>query len=153
MSCLARRGVEVDELCPICHREPKTIIHAIGDCDWVKGVWMQLGVSISNQEFWMNNLQDWINLNGKVKCSRAQEKPPWKITFSFAVWCIWLNQNMDVFKGKRVNHNMSKDILNQVLEFIYCVHSPRSSNQKINRSIHGKGRRWVGRNLILMVHG
>ena len=42
---------------------------------------------------------------------------------------------MDVFKGKRVNHNLSKNILNQVLEFIYCVHSPRSPNRKINRSI------------------
>ena len=135
MSCLARRGVEVDELCPICHKEPETIIHAIRDCDWVKGVWRQLGVSISNQEFWMSNLQDWINLNGKAKCSRAQAKPPWKITFSFALWCIWLNRNMDVFKGKRVNHNLSKDIMNQVLEFIYCVHSPRSPNQKINKSL------------------
>ena len=48
MSCLARRGVEVDELCPIYHKELETIIHAIRDCDWVKGVWRQLGVSISN---------------------------------------------------------------------------------------------------------
>ena len=39
------------------------------------------------------------------------------------------------FKGKRVNHNLSKDILNQVLEFIYCVHSPRSPNRKINKSL------------------
>ena len=38
MSCLVRGGVEVDELCPICHREPELIIHAIRDCAWVKGV-------------------------------------------------------------------------------------------------------------------
>ena len=40
-SCLARRGVVVDESCPICQRELESIIHA-----WVKRVWMQLGVSI-----------------------------------------------------------------------------------------------------------
>ena len=84
-SCLARRGVDIDDLCPICQREPESIIHAIRDCAWVKGVWMQLGVSISNQDFWMRNLQDWINCNGKANCSRAQGKPPWNITFSFAV--------------------------------------------------------------------
>ena len=32
---------------------------------------------------------------------------------------------MVVFNGKRVNQNLSKEIMNQVLEFIYCVHSPR----------------------------
>ena len=42
---------------------------------------------------------------------------------------------MAVFEGKRVNQNLSKDIMNQVLEFIYCVHSPRSPNWKINRSL------------------
>ena len=42
---------------------------------------------------------------------------------------------MDIFKGKRVNQNLSKDIMNQVLEFIYCVHSLRSPNRKINRSL------------------
>ena len=30
--CLAKRGVVVDELCPICQREPESITHAIRDC-------------------------------------------------------------------------------------------------------------------------
>ena len=133
--CLARRGVDIDELCPICQREPESIIHAIRDCAWVKGVWMQLGVSTSNQDFWMSNLQDWINLNGKAKCSRAQEKPPWNVTFSFDVWYIWINRNMVVFNGKKVIQNLSKEIMNHVLEFICCMHSPKSPIRKINRSI------------------
>ena len=130
-SCLARRGVDIDVLCPICQREPESIIHAIRDCDWVKGVWLQLGVSISNQGFWMRNLQDWINCN----CSRAHGKPPWNITFSFDVWYIWISRNMVVFNGKRVNQSLSKEILNHVLEYIYCVHSPRNPIRKINRRI------------------
>lgn len=133
-SCLARRGMDVDEACPICQREPKSIIHAIRDCAWVKDVWLQLDVSTANQEFWTSNLQDWVNLNGKANCSRAQGKPPWKIIYSFAVWSIWRNRNMAVFNRERVNLNLSQDIMNQVLEFIYCVHSPRNPNQKINKS-------------------
>ena len=42
---------------------------------------------------------------------------------------------MVVFNGKRVNQNLSKEIMNHVLEFIYCVHSPRCLIRKINRSI------------------
>ena len=135
MSCLVRRGVDVDELCPICQRDPESIIHAIRDCNWVKEVWVQLGVDSSNHKFWMSNIQDWINLNGKANCSRAQGKPPWNITFSFAVWCIWISRNMAVFNGKIVNQNLSTEIMNQVLEFIYCVHSPRNPVRKLNRGI------------------
>ncbi|XP_050242423.1 uncharacterized protein LOC126691393 [Quercus robur] len=134
-SCLAKRGVTIEDLCPICKRVPESIIHATRDCEWVKGIWMQLGVSASNRDFWMSNLQDWINLNGRTNCSRAQEKPPWKITFSFAMWCLWKNRNMVVFHGKRVNQNLPKEIMDQVLEFIYCVQSPRSPNHKISRNL------------------
>ena len=70
-SCLVMRGVAIEDLCPICQRVPKSIIHATRDCEWVKGIWMQLGVSASNQDFWLSNLQDWINLNGKTNCSRV----------------------------------------------------------------------------------
>ncbi|KAL0004773.1 hypothetical protein SO802_012334 [Lithocarpus litseifolius] len=38
--CLVKRGVVIDELCPICQREPESIIHAIRDCAWVKAVWV-----------------------------------------------------------------------------------------------------------------
>ena len=134
-SCLARRGVVVDESCPICQREPESIIHALRDCAWVKSVWMQLGVSLSNQDFWSSNIQDWININGKISLSCAQGNLPWKTTFSFAMWCIWKSRNMVVFNGKMLNQNLPKEIMNHVLEFIYCVHSPRSPIQKISRRL------------------
>ncbi|XP_065632397.1 uncharacterized protein LOC136068763 [Quercus suber] len=118
-SCLARRGVVADKLCPICQREPESIIHALRDCAWVREVWMQLGVNIANQEFWRSNIQDWINFNGKISHSRAQEKPPWKTAFSFAMWCIWKSQNMAVFNGKPLNQNLPNEIMNQVLKFIH----------------------------------
>ena len=119
--CLVKRGVVVDELCPTCQREPESIIHAIRDCVWVKTIWIQLGVSISNQVFWTSNLQDWMILNGKASSNCDRGNLPWKSIFSFAVWCIWKNRNMVVFNRKSSNQNLSKEIMNQSLEFFYCV--------------------------------
>ena len=42
---------------------------------------------------------------------------------------------MVVFNGKMVNQSLSKEIMNHVLEFIYCVHFPRNPIRKINRRI------------------
>ena len=125
----------VDELCPICQREPESITHAIRDCAWVKAVWIQLGVSISNQAFWTSNLQEWIILNGKTSSSCEQGNLSWKTIFSFAVWCIWKSRNMVVFNRKGPNQNLSKEIMNQTLEFFYCVQSPRNPSHKALRAI------------------
>ena len=133
--CLVKRGVVVDDLCPICQREPESIIHAIRDCVWVKTIWIQLGVSISNQVFWTSNLQDWIILNGKASSSCDWGNLPWKSIFSFAMWCIWKNRNMVVFNRRVPNQNLSKEIMNQSLEFFYCVQSPRSPSLKALRAI------------------
>ena len=101
--CLVKRGIVVDELCPICQREPESIIHAIRDCVWVITIWIQLGVSISNQVFWTSNLQDWIILNGKASSNCDRGNLPWKSIVSFTMWCIWKNRNMVVFNRKGPN--------------------------------------------------
>ena len=133
--CLVKRGVVVDDLCPICQRKPESIIHAIRDCVWVKTIWIQLEVSISNQVFWTSNLQDWIILNGKASSSCDRGNLPWKSIFSFAMYDIWKNRNMVVFNRRVPNQNLSKEIMNQSLEFFYCVQSPRSPSLKALRAI------------------
>ena len=75
--CLAKRGMVVDEGCPICQREPETILHALRDCQKAKQVWIQFGVKQTNRDFWMSNLQEWLQSNGKVRSSYVQGKPPW----------------------------------------------------------------------------
>lgn len=102
----------------------------------MKDIWVQLGVSISSQVFWSSDLQEWILLNGKNNSSCGQGKPPWKILFSFAVWCFWKSRNMFVFNGKNQNPDLHKEIMHQAVEFYYCVQSPRNPNHKIMRAIH-----------------
>lgn len=65
-NCLARRGVIDDDICPICRRDPKTVLHALRNCSQVKAFWIQLGVKLTNQGFWLTNLQDWLNFNPRL---------------------------------------------------------------------------------------
>lgn len=81
-NCLAKRGIVEEDWCPICQRDPETILHALRDCPWVKEVWIQLGVKEMNQTFWMSNLHEWLDINGRVNSSYIQGKPPWRTMFN-----------------------------------------------------------------------
>lgn len=36
--CLVRRGVVEEDMCPICQKESESIVHALRDCQRVKGI-------------------------------------------------------------------------------------------------------------------
>lgn len=36
--CLIARSVNIDPFCPLCRKEPETIMHALQDCDLVRTV-------------------------------------------------------------------------------------------------------------------
>ena len=127
--CLVRRGVIEDDLCPICRREPKTVLHALRDCSQPKAIWIQLGVKLTNQGFWLTNLQDWLNVNGKIRTSYVFGKPPWNVVYPFAVWNIWKSRNNVVFNWKNQNPRLAADIVHQFMEFLYCVTSPKGPAQ------------------------
>ena len=57
--------------CPICHQEAEIVLHALRDCARAKNVWRQLGVQSSNHEFWLPNLQEWLNNNAKLRNNHA----------------------------------------------------------------------------------
>ena len=70
----------------------------------------------------MSNLQDWINLNGRLNCRLNPINPPWRILFPFAVWLIWKNPKLAV------------EIVNQVMEYMHCVSFSRMPVYKrVNR--------------------
>ena len=62
-----RRGMLVDDACPLCGRAPETIIHALRDCMSIKPVWIQLGVRWADRRFWTDELHEWLEFNGKKR--------------------------------------------------------------------------------------
>ena len=123
--CLTRRGMGIDDTCPFCQEGVETVLHALRDCSWVRLIWRQLGVLPSNQDFWGLDLQDWLVYNGLWKPNGAVGSLPWKMVFPFALWNIWKSRNGYVFRGKIPNPKLAEEIVNQGMEFLYCVDSPR----------------------------
>ena len=91
-SCLMKRGVCVEDLCPICQEAPESVFHALRDCSWVKLMWSKLGITEANQVFWNSGLLDWLHWNGNHTDMGANTsvamRLSWKIRFPFAVWNI-----------------------------------------------------------------
>ena len=79
----------------------------------------------SNQDFWGLDLQDWLVYNGLWKPNGAVGSLPLKMVFPFALWNIWKSRNGYVFRGKIPNPKLAEEIVNQGMEFLYCVDSPR----------------------------
>ena len=75
--------------------------------------------------FLVSNLWDWINLNGMLNCRFNPINPLWRILFPFAVWLIWKSKNQIVFKRKNQSLKLATNIMNQVMEYMHCVSSPR----------------------------
>lgn len=121
----------IDDKCPICQEEVETMMHALRDCFRVRSVWRQLGVSPSNQYFWRLETQDWMAYNGNLNLNGAAGNFPWKMIFPFAMCNIWKSRNGCVFNGKNPNPNLTTEVVNQVVEFMYCASSPRGLTHSI----------------------
>ncbi|KAL0015031.1 hypothetical protein SO802_002100 [Lithocarpus litseifolius] len=60
---LAKRGMDIPFLCPMCNNEPETIIHALRDCPKAQSVWNSLSPLFQGNLFYGLQLVDWLNLN------------------------------------------------------------------------------------------
>ena len=69
-------------------------------------------MQLSNYRFWMSNLHDWLDMNGRMNTNHLAGKAPWKVIFPFAIWNIWKNRSGVVFNGKIQNPNLAPAILN-----------------------------------------
>ena len=108
-------------ICPLCHKEPETIGHALRNCEKVKAVWNELGAVGFDRDFFSSDIEDWMAINGKADTVHNQNFPPWKIIFSFAVWNIWKNRNQIVFRERSQNPRLAKIITDHAMEFFYCA--------------------------------
>ena len=90
---------------------------------------------MTNQGFWLTYLQDWLNVNGKIRTSYESGKPPWNVVYPFAAWNIWKSRNSVVFNRKSQNPRLAADIVHQSMEFLYCVASPRGPARSIIKRV------------------
>ena len=85
--------------------------------------------------FWLPNLQKWLNNNAKSRDNHAGAHIPWKTVFSFAVWNIWKGRNGCVFDRKNPNPKLAMEIVNQAVEFVFCASSPRGLTHTIIKRV------------------
>ena len=119
--CLAARGVTIDPLCPLCRKEPESIVHALRNCEKIRAVWNEFDAVGFDRNFFSSTAEEWMAFNGKMDTAKNQHSPPWNIIFSFAIWNIWKNRNHVIFKGRCLNPRLEKFITNQALEFFFCA--------------------------------
>ena len=80
---------------------------------------------MQNQDFWSNDLQEWLRSNGKDSSIRGDFQ--WRIIFPIAVWSTWKSRNQNVFNKKSQNPRLSANIRAQAFEFLCYATSPRHS--------------------------
>ena len=132
---LERRGITQDIVCPICQGGSETILHALRDCNQLKCVWNQLGISSSNHDFWRSDLQSWLSFNGRMISNLCATQPPWKVVFPIALWNVWKNRNNMVVNKKNRNPSLAMEIVKQALEYYHCVASLRLQTHKVLKGI------------------
>ena len=74
-------------------------------------------------------------MSGRDNNSYLLGNPPWNMCFPFAVWFIWKRRNQAVFSRKVLNPKLASEIVNQTLEFMHYVHSPRNHVHKVVKRI------------------
>ena len=122
--CLARRGIPIDNTCPLCHSEAETIAHALLDCCNVHPIWQQLGVQRTNNAFFDQDLRNWLKSNAISKSTHNPKGIPWNVLFPITIWSIWKQRNQAMFNNKSLNPSLVKQITMQATELIHCVYHP-----------------------------
>nr|KYP67585.1 Putative ribonuclease H protein At1g65750 family [Cajanus cajan] len=93
----ARRGLALDNLCPKCHQEPETGLHALRDCVVVKNVWSHLVNGGIPPNFINSNLGTWIVSN--LTCRNEN----WRLIFAVTIDKLWKARNALIFDQHHVN--------------------------------------------------
>ena len=64
---LARRGMPIDSICPLCNEVAELVSHALRDCPVVRTVWVQLGMRDPNSMFFTQDIRNWLKSNAMAK--------------------------------------------------------------------------------------
>lgn len=131
--CLVKRCITESDICPICQREPETILHRLRDRVTSRQTWERLGIR-PNSSFFEGSLCSWLEKNGKDHTCRWREQPPWNIIFPVVIWLLWKQRNETVFRNQQVQFNVHKDAIFRAFEFQHCgLNFKQAGNREVIR--------------------
>ena len=68
--CLARRGINVSDVCPLCQRDSESILHMLRDCEFVRllevfgAIWELIRLVTFMREAWVCGLKKTVRIIG-----------------------------------------------------------------------------------------
>ena len=94
LATLQGRGVQLNPLCPICHQEPETIMHALLLCGNVNYHLANYNLDLAK---WAAGSLANVILTNSPLLSKAQVS-----TLATVLWTIWKQQNAKVWNGRNL---------------------------------------------------
>ncbi|XP_028773622.1 uncharacterized protein LOC114730681 [Neltuma alba] len=112
-----RRGLSMDDQCPICHNGAEDVLHVLRDCTNTWLLWKGLVNASIWKKFCSLGSSDWLRWN--LNCRNHNEKE-WGSLFAVVCWWLWRRRNLIIFEGKELRNEAiianSKAILSSMHE-------------------------------------
>ena len=123
---LARRGMEVDKVCPRCGEEEESIEHLLIQCAVSQRVWYSSPLRIHVARTGGIRFRDWV-----ISVGGNKKEEEWWMMFWMICWNIWLGRNAWVFEGKwRDEREMLERVRRGVME---CVMQNDGKGKEMNQ--------------------
>jgi hypothetical protein len=88
-------------MCAYCGDVEETSLHALRDCPLVLPLWKSLIPNEDNNQFFMSNLDNWINLNVSHDTGWRGDRD-WKDIWAITCHCLWTWRNKELHENNFV---------------------------------------------------
>ncbi|XP_050231894.1 uncharacterized protein LOC126680759 [Mercurialis annua] len=88
---LLKRGMQIDEMCPVCSKCAESTLHSLWLCPAAKDIWKSWALYCHIKPHISMNLQEWF-----LQVRNSIKKEDFMI-FSVVLWLIWNNRNGILF--------------------------------------------------------
>lgn len=96
---LQTRGLNVDPICSVCRREPKTICHTLFYCFTAKKVWERSVIPLPSSGLSLNFV--FLNIHHLIACTKNRLiASNLRLYIPWILWLIWKARNSWVFEKK-----------------------------------------------------
>ncbi|KAK4275212.1 hypothetical protein QN277_018336 [Acacia crassicarpa] len=99
-----KRGLSLDDRCPICLLETESLQHVLRDCHDTLKLWQQIVPSNLWRSFCSLPFDSWLRWNLKARGGR-QQTDEWRQIFVLTCWWLWRRRNAAVFEGRKVSNS------------------------------------------------